>query len=567
MGWLPFVGAWIERGRVVNKALARLTQRTKEGVAGKRERLIKKLQELDAPIVVILDDVDRLSTAEIRDLFKLVRLTASFPNIIYIVAFDRKRVEQALTDEGAPGRDYLEKILQLGIDLPPVPDVVLTRQVLAALDEAIGTIEDPGDLDEQVWPDVFVEVIRPLIGNMRDVRRYALAVHGTVGALKGDIALADVMALEAVRVFLPDVFSALHGAVTALTTTTAIGTSSAPPEHQSIVTGIVALGDEDTAVVTALINRLFPAASRYVGGANFASGWERKWLRERRVAHEHVLRLYLERVAGEGLQNFFAAERAWEVSEDQAALDAYLRDFDIDRLEDVIAQLEAYEDEFGPQHVVPATTVLLNVLPELPERPRGMFDFGPRMVVGRVTYRLLRVLTDPNEALAAATAILPQLTSLSSQLMLIDDAGHREGVGHKFLTEDDASRLEAEWRAKVRSTAASRLALEHDLIHVLHRARSDAVEGEDVLVVPALPEVTAAVFRGARSDVRSQSLDSRAVTTRPRLVWDGLVELYGDEETIRVRLDELRASGVEADTDLLDLIERYLDGWRPREFE
>ena len=87
------------------------------------------------------------------------------------------------------------------------------------MDGALAAIETPGPFDEQVWPDVFMEIIRPLIRNMRDVRRYAAAIHGTVNALEGQVALADVLALEAIRVFLPDVFGRLHAAVDGLTTT------------------------------------------------------------------------------------------------------------------------------------------------------------------------------------------------------------------------------------------------------------------------------------------------------------------------------------------------------------
>src|SRR5262249_21766853 len=153
-----------------------------------------------------LDDIDRLSTAEIRDIFKLVRLTASFPNIIYILAFDRIRVESALGADGIPGRDYLEKILQVAIDLPAIPADVLNRQIFSAIDAALREIDNPGPLNQGVWVDVFMEIVRPLIRNMRDVRRYAAAIQGTVAALNGEIAPADVLALEAIRVFLPDVF-------------------------------------------------------------------------------------------------------------------------------------------------------------------------------------------------------------------------------------------------------------------------------------------------------------------------------------------------------------------------
>lgn len=82
-------------------------------------------------------------------MFKLVRLTASFPNVIFIVAFDRSRVEDALAEDGIPGRDYLEKILQVAIDLPVIPNQVLVREVLAAIDGALKGIETPGPFDQQ----------------------------------------------------------------------------------------------------------------------------------------------------------------------------------------------------------------------------------------------------------------------------------------------------------------------------------------------------------------------------------------------------------------------------------
>src|SRR5690606_21576351 len=102
-------------------AASKLLQSRKEGAGSRHAKVTKALSNIPKPIVVVLDDIDRLTTAEIRDVFKLVRLTANFPNIIYLLAFDRARVEQALGEHGIPGRDYLEKILQIGIDLPAVP--------------------------------------------------------------------------------------------------------------------------------------------------------------------------------------------------------------------------------------------------------------------------------------------------------------------------------------------------------------------------------------------------------------------------------------------------------------
>ena len=154
MGWLPLVGPWTERLRSAVKILAKVLQRRKEGVGGRRKQVERRLNALDKPILVVLDDIDRLTSPEIRDVFKLVRLTASFPNVIYIVAFDRMRVEQALDEQAIPGRAYLEKILQFGVDLPVVPPHVLDRQIFEAIDEALSEIGNQGPFDKDAWPDV-----------------------------------------------------------------------------------------------------------------------------------------------------------------------------------------------------------------------------------------------------------------------------------------------------------------------------------------------------------------------------------------------------------------------------
>jgi hypothetical protein len=78
-------------------------------------------------------------------------------------------------------------------------------------------------------------------------------------------------------------------------------------------------------VVQAMVMRLFPAGQRHIGGTHYGGDWTRRWLRERRIAHEQILRLYLERVAGKGLQAFRDAERASAVMPDRDALDSYAR--------------------------------------------------------------------------------------------------------------------------------------------------------------------------------------------------------------------------------------------------
>lgn len=566
LGWLPFVGTWIERGRVATDIIGKALKNRKEGVGGRRRKLEDALRGLARPIVVVLDDIDRLSTNEIREVFKLVRLTASFPNIVYLVAFDRARVEGALGEEGIPGRDYLEKILQVAIDLPNVPDQVLARQVLVAIDAALKGIESPGPFDEHAWPDIFAEIIRPLIRTMRDVRRYTVSIRSTIASLGGNVALADVLALEAVRIFLPDVFARLHGAIEGLTSTT--DRRHENPELKTSIDVLVGAAGEKAEVVRDLIRRLFPAGSRHLPqGSHFGSDWRPRWLRERRVAHDDILRLYLERAAGEDFLAFVEAERAWTLMADRRAFDGYLRALDPGQLENVIGSLGIYEDNFEPRHVVPGVIVLLNILPDLPDRPRGFFDFGSSMVITRVTYRLVRSLKDPDAIEAAVRAILPEITTLSAKLELIWQVGFQEGVGHKLVSEAAAAEFERTWREEVRSARPEQLTSEKSLLRVLLVAKEGTQAEEPGLQIADSPELTLAVLIQARTETMSQAMGSRAVKRMPRLAWEGLVKLYGDEPTLRRRIEAVKAAHPEGADELLILADKYLGGWKPGQFD
>jgi SNF2 family DNA or RNA helicase len=164
--------------------------------------------------------------------------------------------------------DELEKILQVGVDLPDIPPEVLNRQVFDAINECFAGMNDIGSFDEEAWPDVFMEVIRPLIRNMRDVRRYAAAVHGTVRELAGQIEQVDVLGLEAIRVFVPDVFAQLHSSIKGLTSTSGGYGSREDPIPKQQVDRLIEVAGEHAEVVRSMITRMFMGAQRHVGGSS-----------------------------------------------------------------------------------------------------------------------------------------------------------------------------------------------------------------------------------------------------------------------------------------------------------
>lgn len=567
---LPGVGGWLERVRNAAGAFKKFNERNKKSVTAQRAELAKSLKELDQPIVVIIDDIDRLQTNEIRDIFKLVRLTASFPNIIYLLAFDRARVEDALTESGIDGRSYLEKIVQIAVDIPAVSDRMLLTQLGTALEQALGDVDNTARLDENRWPDLLAEIIKPLIKNMRDVRRYAASARGTVRALDGKVELGDVLALEAVRVFLPDVFLELAKAQEGLTSLSdGYGSRYESPRLKQSVERIMEVaGEKNSEIVKDLITRVFPAGARHVGGTNYSGEFSKHWLKDRRMAHKDILSFYMERVASDGLAAFDEAEKAYKVLTDQKALDKFLRSIEEEKLQDVVTALEAYEGVYPADSVVPASIVLLNLLPDMPERPRDMWTFvDTRMVVARVVLRLLRQLNDPETVKDAVANILPKIKTLSSKMELVHLVGHKEGTGHKLVSEEEAKRLEAELNTEIRAANTRKLSSEWDLLRLLLTAKHTDPDSASITISVNNSALSAKLLKDSSYEVRSQAMGNRAVKRETRISWDVLLEIAGGEDQVRAIIKSARkvAENDAKLTEVIELAEKYLTGWRPEE--
>lgn len=84
-----------------------------------KEGLRVDLSKSKKYIIYMIDDIDRLSNDEIGFVMQLVKNIADFPKVIYILAYDRAIVGEALQCiDGRNGRDFMEKIVQVPIQMP-----------------------------------------------------------------------------------------------------------------------------------------------------------------------------------------------------------------------------------------------------------------------------------------------------------------------------------------------------------------------------------------------------------------------------------------------------------------
>ena len=528
------------------KEFGELLQDGKKGIEVQREKIRKAIEREfeEHRGIVVLDDVDRLTTDEIRTIFKLVRLTANFPNLVYIVACDRFRVEEALGEDGLSGRAYLEKIFQLPYNLPEAPDQILQEQI----DESVRAIHQDEKsthstpFDQEHWGFVFLGIVEPLIRNMRDVRRYNAAVRGTLISLRGQVELADVLGLEAVRIFLPDVFRLLPSVIDIITVASFEGflARNRKDTNKELVSNKseneeqkrkkieelreVAKTLEREEIVDQMLHHLFKYFSQTFGTSPPEEELQ-GLLKRRRVAHEDILRLYMERVPGPNLPALEKVKEILASMNDREALDRHFRSFKPGEWPSIIELLSGFQDQFHPDHVKPGIIVLYNLFPDWPKNS----SLRAAPMVGEVARSLLK--QTPEEVEAIVQRVLPELTSLYSKTELINLVGHQEG--YRLISEEAEAEFSRELFNHAQSMSSDDLAQEEGLAWTLKFIKNS---GHPVAIADS-PKITFALLRSSLTTITITSPDRDQQLQG--LSWGVLVDLYGSENILKTRMDSL----------------------------
>jgi hypothetical protein len=139
----------------------------------------RRLHKLKTPVLLIVDDVDRLQPDELMALLKVVRLLGRFPGVDYLLAYDHGSVARVISkalvnphtgDEDFAAR-FVEKIVQHPFDVP----LLRRDQVVGRLAQAVEPGSVRGSLDEfatRGWYE-FESLFATVLSTPRAVDRYA----------------------------------------------------------------------------------------------------------------------------------------------------------------------------------------------------------------------------------------------------------------------------------------------------------------------------------------------------------------------------------------------------------
>lgn len=152
------------------------------------------LFEQPQKIVIVIDDIDRLNDVEIRQIFQLVKSLADFPNTIYLLAFDKNVVINALmkVHEGS-GQEYLEKVVQIPFEVPLISKQEVEELLSSQLSELLRDMP-AARWDQDYWSDIYYGELyggglRCFFRNIRDVNRYINTLRFGFGIVKDEVNL------------------------------------------------------------------------------------------------------------------------------------------------------------------------------------------------------------------------------------------------------------------------------------------------------------------------------------------------------------------------------------------
>ena len=562
---IPFPGAGAVGDLIVGAAGTRNADRSVQKV---KDDITEALSKLEKPIVVVIDDIDRLTKIEIREIFKLVRLTASFPNIIYLLAFDRERVEQALSEDGVSGRAYLEKIVLLSFDVPQASEKLLRSRALAELERILSPVTN-ASLDEDRWPSAYSKVIEPLLSNIRDVTRYAISAKQTIKDLGDKVDLVDLLAMEALRVFRPEIFRRLPTLRNELAGAGVIAGGAGKRTRKGIEELFKDSADEGYSsaiesllnefpgneTVAALLAYVFPASQH-----DHMSEELNTWRTERRMAHIDFLNLYFDRVMPDSLVAFRYSEYAVNLLNDRRLLENYLTKLPPETLEDVIDGLASYETKFTDDMVIPGSITLLNLIDTISKKKRrSLFDIAGGFAVRHVVIALLHRVDKEEEREKLTSQILEGLETYSSKLYLIDTIRYSNLGEKELVSETFAKQIYADFVQTLQNTPPNKPLREWDAWRIYYEVRINT--SKPPLSPSNDPDLLRAVFYSLRFTALPQSLDPLRDQPKDRLDWDKFVYLFGSEDKAKRALSNVRNKL--GDDEVLQLADRYLQGWRP----
>lgn len=161
----------------------------------KRAILEKRIAGSKLAVVVLIDELDRVEPRDVKAVAQLVKAVGDIEGISYLVAYDSKRVIDALgygadPERASRGAHYLEKIIQFPIPLRPL----FEEDIRGLINHSLESSDLIVDLPPKGRKSRILNYIVEAAETPRDIKRLIGTFEALIAALRQDVCAYDVLA-------------------------------------------------------------------------------------------------------------------------------------------------------------------------------------------------------------------------------------------------------------------------------------------------------------------------------------------------------------------------------------
>ena len=369
-----------------------------------KSKIQKVLEKSNKRFLIIIDDIDRLASEEIRHLFSVIKAIADFPRTAYLLAFDKKVVIKALNRlQEEMGEEYLEKIVQVPFDLP-IPNKSRLNKLFIERLNVIFFDSDAELIDQTYWGNVFLGGVEYYIDTVRNIKRFTNALKVSYPAVRGEVNPIDFIAIETLRIFRSEIYDLIRGNPDMFAGCTESSFNSSKriekikPFHDKWLENIL---EEEKEVLKSLLMRIFPKLEAVFKNQFYGTDYLSTWRKKLRICSPEIFPIFFQLALPEGqissiemksILSLAGNKEAFE--ENLIQLSQQIKSDGSTRVSDVLERLQDFtEKDISIEQIPSILQALFNIGDKLlieADKGKGLFGIGNDIFIGQVMFQLLR---------------------------------------------------------------------------------------------------------------------------------------------------------------------------------
>jgi predicted KAP-like P-loop ATPase len=561
-----------------------------KSVSEVKREIKKELIDRQKKLVIVIDDIDRLNQSEIRQIFRLIRVNADFPNTIYLLAFDRKIIEKNLEEQvGVSGKNYLNKIVQVNFDVPFAKPSKISAFLFKELDRILSVLPESAqkyfEQDDPYWANVYHSGFKDFFKSIRDVKRFASSLEFNISQMyQGkvmEVNPIDFIAIEAIRVFAPDFYLFMRDKSALFTSTYRKdrGSGDNNPRKDEIEKALKELPNGIKESVLELLKRLFPQVDGIFqyGYSTHGHGWQSSWSNNLRVYATNNFDSYFTMIPGgdeEELSQFEIEEILNNTnSEDEfeKTIREYIGKGKIRKVLQRIQDFTGDQDRISQDNAKNVVKALFNISDDLPEERVGMWDFGADVDLMRIIYQLLKRESDKNKNFEILKEAIPPSKGLFGPVQKVYFESSRKEKAKDsdefVVPEDKIEELQKLCLEKIKGTDTDDLLKRKNLLFILYRWKEWDKEKkwEDFKKTVTEDDKKLMLFVAKFiSETKSQTIGDYSVKTSKTFNYKNLNDFI-DLDQMKAKLEEIKKQNTELYKNNKEAIDLFLDNFEKKD--